>query len=103
MNIIKFPNMFYMDGELFCLKLMTDSIMSKIRRDDLKGMIISKRDYILHLADRIKSYYQDVTNYSDMYEIYKLNKASIDLEYSNYKTAVEQLTEIISEAIKFDK
>lgn len=103
MNNIKFPNKFYMDGELDFLNIMTDGIMSEIKRSDLKGMIISKRDYVLYLANRIKSYYQDVTNYSDMYEIYKLNKDAIDLSYNDYKKAVEQLTEIISEVIKLDK
>lgn len=103
MNLIKFPNTYSINGEYNCILMMSNGIMNKMKRDDLKGMILSKINNIERLVNNIKSYYQDTVDINEMYDIYKLNENDIDFLYDNYKKAVKQLVETISEVIKLDK
>ena len=103
MNNIKFPNMYSINGEYNCILMISNGIMNKMKRDDLKGMILSKINNMERLANNIKSYYQDTVDINEMYDIYKLNENDIDFLYDSYKKAVEQLIETISEVIKLDK
>ena len=103
MNLIKFPNVYSINGEYDCILIMGNGIMNKMKRDDLKGMILSKINNIERLVNNIKSYYQDTVDINEMYDIYKLNENDIDFLYDSYKTAVDKLIETISEVLKLDK